>query len=314
MKTEDVIKLIINIGLILLLGNVILFAGYYLNMNYNHPGEPKLFNLFGEDTKELINVSGDATQFMPGLRFSESRISYFINSDCAGKKASDFEKALEIIENRTEKISFYVTNEQDAEILVGCSKDSYKTETNKFVAGEGGPTSIISYTKYPIILKGKVILYEETSCAIPVTELHELLHVLGFNHINKSETILYPYVSCNQKLDLDMIQILKEVYSVKSLPDLYFSNVTITRKEGYADMTIRIDNRGLKDSNIFEFNVYSNSEQISTKEIEGLRFGTGVIYSYEARLPSAGENVIKLEIIANELELDKNNNIVEMKI
>ena len=65
------------------------------------------------------------------------------------------------------------------------------------------------------------------NCNWPATELHELMHVFGFNHSMDSNSLMYPYLtSCNQKLDNSIIEELIRLYSIPNLPDLYFENIS----------------------------------------------------------------------------------------
>ena len=73
-----------------------------------------------------------------------------------------------------------------------------------FIAGEGGPTSITNTSLYNVILKGKILLYKKSECEEPIVELHELLHVFGFDHSQDPNNIMFNLSSCNQEISQDI--------------------------------------------------------------------------------------------------------------
>ena len=179
------------LGMALLLGlaiGLIVVEMTYVKDNYTPNVQDLKVNSYNPFVSApIIDARGEVVQFIPNLRFPSEKISYYINPNCESKKSQQITRALDIISSETKMIIFYSANEQVAQILIGCSKESYEKEKNSFIAGEGGPTKFINSTLYPIILRGKVILYEESDCDYPVTELHELIHVFGFDHINNSK-------------------------------------------------------------------------------------------------------------------------------
>ena len=210
---------IMNTILTIILTILIIVAGWLVYQNL--PGE--MINLNYETNAQkaasLINVSSEISQFYPNMRFNHNDISYFINPNCSSSKMTRVERAFSILEEETQILSFHTSNEGDAEILVACSPDEYEKEKNIFIAGEGGPTKTIN-TSMPVIVRGKVILYDQDNihgdveCDYPVTELHEILHVFGFNHINDSAKIMYPYVECDQIIGKEFIDYLQELYLI----------------------------------------------------------------------------------------------------
>jgi hypothetical protein len=264
---------------------------------------------------EIINASGDVVQFVPNLRFNHNDISYYINPSCSEAKKSNFENALFLISDKTKILTFYPTNENDADILVGCSKQSYEQEKNVFVAGEGGPTEYLQSKFYPIIKKGKVLLYDESKCDYPITELHELFHVFGFDHINDSRMIMYPYVECDQIINPKVIDKLIELYSIKPAAELYFANITAVKTGMLLNFEISIKNEGLITAKAVMLEVYAENEKASVFNLETIEFGTGVTYTAQnVKLPSASTKNIKFQIVTITDEFDKNNNAVELSI
>jgi len=306
--------LAVNILLIFLLANLIIFGAYYFYQNRDNPSQ--MLEVFGYNPdKNVVNISSEITQFIPNLRFPESSVSYYINSNCDYGQRARIENALQILADGVEILSFKRAIEENAEILIGCSKESYETEKNVFIAGEGGPTRIVNSTLYPTILKGKVLLYQDSECEYPVTEVHELLHVFGFDHINLKNKIMYPYSDCSQTLDERMINHLEQLYEVQSLADLYFDNVSAVKQGIYLNLSLEVNNQGLKNSESSALKIYSGENLIGDSDLGAIEFGSGVIFRLNnIRLPSRDTSEVKLRIETSEQELSKDNNYLELKI
>jgi len=311
-----------NILFLLVLLSAISLASLYLYQNI--PGEEielKITNFdiitpphkVSENT--LVNVSGDLVQFFPNMRFNHNNLTFFINSECSEQKKERMETAFSIITQETEIVSFTSDSEENADILVGCSFDSYETEKNVFIAGEGGPTKIINLSIYPLILRGKVILYNESSCDYPITELHELFHVFGFDHINDSETIMYPYSECNQRINPEMIENIKELYSISALAEIYFENITASKKGVYLDFNVMVRNEGLIEAKNITLEVYSEENKIDSFNLGNLNSGEGTGFDVKnLKLSSKNAENIKMIIVTETGEYNLENNILELNV
>ncbi len=310
-------RILMNIIFVICILGAIAFTAIFIYGTINP--ESQVFNLknynpFSAQDK-TINASGDVVQFVPGLRFNHNDISYYINADCSESKKGKFENALFLVSDKTKIITFHSTNEQDADILVGCSKQSYEQEKNVFVAGEGGPTEFIESKFYSVIKKGKVLLYDESKCDYPITELHELFHVFGFDHINDSRMIMYPYVECNQIINPELIKQLIKLYSVKPVAELYFSNMTAVKTGMYLNFDSSIINDGLITAKAVTLELYAGNEKLNVFNLETVEFGSGVKYSAQnVKLPSADIKTVTFKIVTTTDEFDKNNNIVELSV
>ncbi len=274
----------------------------------------KNYNSLAE-TQAAVNASGELKQFVTNLRFNHNDISYYMSPDCSATKKTRFENALFLISDKTKIINFYLTNEKDADILVGCSKDSYEQEKNVFIAGEGGPTEYLDLKVYPVIKKGKVLLYEESNCDYPVTELHELLHVFGFDHINNSKLLLYPYIKCDQSIPPEAIEALIKLYSVQPAAELYFSNASAVKTGMYLNFKIQINNDGMIKAEEVVLEVYADDEKIEVENLKDIDFGTGQgFYVNNLKLPSANAKNIRFRTITSTNEFDKTDNSIELSV
>jgi len=315
MKLSTILSL-----LILLL--VISLASLYLYQNL--PGEEiemkikniGLINNPGKIQEQyLTNISGEVMQFFPNMRFNHNNLTFFINSECSEEKKERMNNAFSIVESETEIITFTPDSEENADILIGCSFDSYETEKNVFIVGEGGPTKMINLSVYPIILRGKIILYNETSCDYPITELHELFHVFGFDHINDSKKIMYPYSKCDQKINPEMIEKIKELYSIEPKAELYFENLTASKKGIYLDFNVMIRNEGLIEAENITLEIYSEEKKVGSFDLNSLDSGEGTSFDVtNLKLTSKNVGKVKILILTKTEEYYADNNAAELEI
>lgn len=311
---ETIFKILKFIFLIALLA-ALAYLSYFVYLNY--PRAAQTFNTgsYNPGLNAPVNASNEVTQFYPNMRFNHNKITYFI-LDCDTTKTARLSRAFNIIETDTGIISFYKTdNEEEADIHVGCSANAFEKEKNTFIAGEGGPTSFIDLKPYPIIIKGKVMLYKEESCDYPITELHELFHVFGFDHINRSKTIMYPYVDCEQRIDPEMINLLKTLYSVEPKAELYFTNLSAVKKGIYLDYDLQVNNDGLIMAKNVKLEIYSGNQLIESSPLKDLDYGTGQhTWVKNMKLPSLNVNKLTFKITTDTSEFNTQNNIIEVAI
>jgi len=300
---------------LLVLLNFFLVGGYLIYDRF--PGELKeltIQNLGSGESDALVNISGNVVQFYPNMRFNHDDLTYSLHPDCSLDKENRVREALFIIKSEVPVLSFREIVSEKADILVACSPEAYEKEENLFIAGEGGPTNIVNAT-IPIILKGKLTLYNDTGkvCDYPVTELHELFHVFGFDHINDTKSILYPFIECDQRITSDLGNALRELYQIEALPELYFKNVTASKSGRYLSFNVTISNDGLIDSLNTLLEVYVEGKFVQGFALNDVSFGGGQkFYVNNLRLPSRGVNEIELRLRSDNGDSNLNNNIVEL--
>lgn len=277
-----------------------LACDYYLNYSKNQAYE----------NENTLNIPKEVTQFVPNIRFENSRLSYYIDSSCSSRKKTNMVYAMFLLSNATQILSFYPEEKSNADVLIGCSVVSYSEEKNAFVAGEAKPTGYINLSYYPLIQKGKIILSKEFDCDYPILEMHELLHVFGFDHVNDKSNIMYPYADCNLRLDSKIANMLKSLYSIEPLPELLIKNFTIHKSDKYLNFTIEITNQGLKDAEGVSLDIYSNDNLIDSEEIGLVKIGEFQSIKVNNVKLSSTPNKIKFEIIYSGKEYDKSNNVL----
>lgn len=277
----------------------------------------------------LVNNSqtGNQTsqlQFFLNMKFNHNNISFLINPDCGQEKETRLLKAFELISEQIEIINFFQVYESpDIEIICSENKNS-EFEENKdyFIAGEGGAREIIKSGDYNVITDGVVFLYKypfkTSDCNIPVVEVHEILHVFGFDHSSNKDSLMNPLISsCKQKLDSSIVLELKKLYSLDNLADLKIEDLRVVKKGRYIDFNITIKNSGVLDAENVNLTIFDDGDVIDDRQLGEIKFGAGMTIKV-VNLKLANRNPQKIEFIVdranNNKEFDKNNNIAEIKI
>ena len=153
-------------------------------------------------------------------------------------------------------------------------------------------------------------------CDWPNVELHELMHVFGFNHSTDENSLMYHLLkSCDQKLDRSVVSDLKRLYTEKNLPDLYFEDINVVKKGKLIDFNLTVRNSGSVPSNLVNFSVYDSGELIKTSKLGDVNYGAGVFvqivnFKLNSRDPEKISFVIDAE--NNIPEIDEGNNRVDI--
>ncbi len=259
------------------------------------------------------------------MRFNKNNLSYYIQEDCTLDKRDSMKGAFSIISEETGVIYFYeLSNEkEEPEIIIKCSESSMEIESDQknkrtFIAGEGGPTKFLDLYPYSLIIQGEIQLYSsryQTKCSEPLVELHELLHVFGYDHIADKESILYPYLSCNQELKQNIVQDLIELYSEPAKAELSIADISASKSGRYLNFYIEIKNTGLIDTENVTLDVSTGDKLIKSFPIEELN--PGLMRSLNLtnlQLPSNNIENITFKVISKTPEYSTENNFVEMSI
>ncbi|MEN7982442.1 MAG: matrixin family metalloprotease [Nanoarchaeota archaeon] len=263
----------------------------------------------GHSNFSLYNFDSEM-QFYKNMRFPQKEISYKIYN-CPLNQQGEMFRAFEIMGNETILEFSPVLN--DEEITISCDSKN-RVEGGLFIAGEGGPTNIIKTNNFNVISKGNIILIKESKCPKPNVAIHELLHVLGFNHSENSNNIMYPISNCKQTLG-DIPNLINDLYSVESYPDLEIENISAVMEGKYLDMNISIRNSGLAKSQNTEMIISSGDTIIKRTLIEPLDIGYGMQITFtNVWVPKLNVEEIEFLIDASFSELDKNNNKKILKI
>lgn len=239
-------------------------------------------------------------QFYPNMRFPGTEISYRI-FDCPLQKENDMEYAFNIVENITPLFFYPVDNNED--ISVTC-EDKNIVHNGLFTAGEGGPINVTVAGEFNVITHGDILLIRESSCPKPNVAIHELFHVLGFEHSANSENIMYNISRCDQTIGQDMLQLIDNLYSVQSKPDLIFEDASAEMSGRFLNLNMTVANAGLSNAGPSTITIYADGNVIKEIDLDSLAIGHGRIITME--------NIFITQISVKELELVINNNFGEL--
>jgi len=294
------------LGVLFLLVVVVLLGVYW----FFPFGEKEFLSGTGNSNFSLGNNSSKM-QFYENMRFPSSEISYRIEN-CTLQKKADMEQGFDIIGNLT-ILDFYPVDSGE-EIFVTCESKN-RIENVLFIAGEGGPVNITQTKKFNVIFYGEILLIKDSECSEPNIAIHELLHVLGFNHSENSGNIMYPVSKCSQTIGEDIPKFLNEIYSVQSYPDLAINNVTAVMHGRYIDTNLTIQNDGLADAEEAVLKISADGKTEKEINIEEIKIGYGRnILLTNLKISQIDVQNLEFLIEADFNELDKQNNKVLLAI
>lgn len=286
---------------------VVGLLGFYWIVPYNEID----FGFKERNYNFSLNDSDKGMQFYPNMRFPSSTISYSINA-CPLGKQEDMKRAFEILSKETVLRFYSVSN--DAQIAVTCDSKN-KLEGGLFIAGEGGPSNITKTSYFNVIKKGKILLIKESQCENPGIATHELLHVLGFDHSQNSNNIMYNVSQCNQEIGSDIINTINRLYSTPSYSDLSVENVSAAMHGKYLNTNFTVMNQGLKDSKDSILKIYADNKLVKEVDIPELEIGYGrKISLINIFVLQISTSELKFVIDYNEAELYKENNEIILNI
>lgn len=293
-------------GFIFFLFVILLLAVYWFipfsSTEFTSVSDPNNFNL---------DINADSgKQFYENMRFSESKISYSI-TDCTISKKDEMLRAFSIIEDRT-LLTFYESSNPLIEVT--CESKN-RIEGGLFIAGEGGPTNITKSGIFNVISSGKILLLRESNCETPNVAIHELLHVLGFDHVSEQGNIMYPISSCGQEIRDATISKINSLYSIPSEPDLLFEEVTASMGGRYLDTNFSIRNNGLANSGEASIRIYADDSLIKEITLDPLAVGNGRIITFtNIWISKLKVEALTYIIESNFNELKKENNEARLSI
>lgn len=292
------IKAVLTIILIVLIV-IVAYLGYdFYDTNFSSILN---FNVNYTMLAETPSYNG-SLQYFDNMRFSSVNINYKIGQECDLTRRSDMIAAFDYLENKT---ILRFSESSAAQIDVSCSEDEIEQPGNYLVGGRGGANYLIS-SGYNLIPNGSIILYDYDRCQLPLVPLHELLHVLGFNHSSSETSVMYPISSCSQALTNDIVKEIDRLYSIPSLPDLHFSDVSAFIRGSYVNLNFTVRNSGIVDAESVNVSWYAASER-GIFELEEIEAGAGKIF-YVTNLKTGKVDELNLSIVSSaELNFENNN-------
>ena len=133
----------------------------------------------------------------------------YTQRECFSYEVERVRKAFIILQNSTEnKVIFKEVSDAGADILITCY--NAKGDETHLTSGEGGYSN-----RGDTILHGTLNLYTTRNCGTwPDVEIHEILHIFGYDHKNDVSSIMNPIqAKCDLgKIDDDIIKDLIQTY------------------------------------------------------------------------------------------------------
>ena len=242
--------------------NMIMLVGFFLFIGGGLIATYGIYNLgIGLDV-EFINYTGvterniDAKQyssypqFMINTRFPSNHITWMMADGCSQSQRESVVEAFDIVAEGS--VLEFEELYSGAQINVTCGdyvedvNDTYEGVGE--VVGEGGPRNISVTPFVSLVHAGVIRLYDDEKCDYPATAIHELFHVLGFDHVDDKKNILYPLLDCEQRINDEQFKDINSLYSMPEKPDLYIKNITVGKSGRYINYRVVASNQGLVES------------------------------------------------------------------
>ena len=180
----------------------------------------------GENLEEEIDLTlaevGKLLEEKPNIDpeayyWKDLPIHYYFSEvyPCEDNRRTQVIESFNIIEKETDKIVTFYEERNEYGIEISCYEE-YETEE---ASGYGG---IEFYDGEKEILNGFVELYKpdpvnfEICESYPSLVLHEILHAMGFDHIDSGRSIMNSVVDLGEsciEIDIEIVDCLKHIYS-----------------------------------------------------------------------------------------------------
>ena len=247
----------------------------------------------------------------PNMRWAYMPVKIYVdNSTCTSDIYTKMSMAAEDWAQATNgTVSFSFDGDPGtANVNVECNRHLPTQEEGNMVVetlGETQPKALDSGL-YNVTQSADVsILLHQYLCHQPIVFIHELGHVLGLAHDNDTESVMYPYERCNQKITPQIVSTLKALYADPALPDLYLKDVSANRHGIYVDFNLTILNRGIIDSPTTTISIVDGSNPIYSLDVPILRPGSGWYYT-------VGNVLVRSSFANVSVKVDPKNEIKEL--
>jgi len=270
-------------------------------------------------TRQLKTYESTPLLF-PRIRWASMPLSvYVVAANCTADEAQEVLDAERIWAEKTNGIvSFVNSNSNDADVIVDCLKDPSSIREGRRIirkVGEGGPSSVYDTGLFNLTTKGKIYLFTSTvGCDRPIIAIHEMGHVLGLDHSDNPDSVMYEYEECTQDITPEIVNTLQSLYSEPPKPDLYFSEASASQKNFYLFLNTTIKNEGLVASSPTIFSILVNGREVKTISLDSIKPAQGYFYSLSNLFVSNEVTDLKLVIdpINKIDELSKTNNMISL--
>lgn len=188
-----------------------------LNVFFQSDGtiEKRLVNETGELEDDWQYANKDYLSTINKLHWYHMPITYYFSTvdtdgsrDCPDFQKERIRKAFNIIKEETDGAVQFQEEDIYGDIFIMCfstkGSGGYMTEAEAEYINEGN-----------VIVEGNLYFYTHMNCGTwPDVEIHEILHLFGYEHIDDEWSIMTPIAKrCDLgKIDEDIVQDLIETY------------------------------------------------------------------------------------------------------
>ena len=202
-----------------------------------------------------------------------------------------------------------VADASQAKVVVHWAKELEGDHT----LGLGGPT-VVDTGRYNVTVNGEVTMASmDTFCLNTVVALHELGHVLGFDHPDDPASFLYKTADCDQGFTPQVTEALRELYQDPAKAELELAGANVSASGRFLLANLTVLNSGLVES--AETGVELGAEKrIALVELPALEPGTVYRIQLTAGTPASLEGLqVRLDVNSTVDELDEANNVVPLQ-
>jgi hypothetical protein len=174
---------------------------------------------FEEDsrTKEILkNISNKYE--IENFHWNHFPLTYIFKSSCSQDQINKVKQSFNLIQSETNNLIQFseIQNFDSPDLSIFC----HNTELSNIGITEGKTQYTLKKDlrnkSQNIISNATLHFYNHLDCGnYPDLEIHEILHLLGFKHINKPDSIMYPLNNkCDSEgIDKEILLILQRTYS-----------------------------------------------------------------------------------------------------
>jgi len=152
------------------------------------------------------------TQFS-NPKWYKSGLTFTISLDCSDLQSNNMRAAFSYVMNMTKNSSLRFAEAQDGcpDITVKCLNVTVSSPLEQGVAETVLSKKNEGY--YSIIIGAEITLtLGSQGCVPPVTQIHQVLHALGFGHVTDSTSMLYYKFGCLQTFKDTIRKDIEEIY------------------------------------------------------------------------------------------------------
>lgn len=278
--------------------------------------------LFSAENYSLgeIKLNISHPMMIDNFRWGEMPIKIFLDkTNMRDLDLQDMKKSMdEWKANTSGAISFELTeNKSDADILVNWrndEKEDLKIVGGSLILGEAGPPPAVWTGLFYIPAKGSVAemelltVYRRWSPATYLRPMHELGHVLGFDHPKLNDiSIMHNFSYYGQRFTDDIKQAIGELYKTPAEPDLAFENFSLNQTGGLVHYNLTATNRGIISSEKYEVEFSSSGKTFWKQSASSLE--PAYTQQLSGYFPVDSEiSSVEISINLNQSEIFKENN------